>query len=59
VGVEVRAVATFLGQDGKLHRFKVEAFDQGGLIGEGEHTRAIIGTERLVNGALARNGREA
>lgn len=55
VGVEVRAVATFLGMDGKLHRFKVQAFDRGGLIGEGEHTRAVIGDERLVDGAIARN----
>jgi predicted thioesterase len=57
VGVEVRAVATFLGQEGKLYRFKVQAFDQGGLVGEGEHTRAIVGAERLLGGALARNAR--
>jgi predicted thioesterase len=55
VGVEVKAVATFLGMEGKLYRFRVQAFDRGGLIGEGEHTRAIIGTDRLVSGALARN----
>jgi len=55
IGVPVRAVATFLGMEGKLHRFKVQAFDRGGLVGEGEHTRAIIGTERLIAGALARN----
>ena len=59
VGVEVRAAATFLGMDGKLFRFKVQAFDQGGLVGEGEHTRAIVGTDRLVGGALARNGRSS
>jgi predicted thioesterase len=57
LGVEVRAVATFLGQEGKLYRFKVQAFDAGGLVGEGEHTRAIVGTERLLDGARARNGR--
>jgi fluoroacetyl-CoA thioesterase len=55
VGVEVRAVATFLGRDGKLYRFKVQAFDRGGLVGEGEHTRAIVATERLIAGAAARN----
>jgi fluoroacetyl-CoA thioesterase len=54
VGVEARAKATFLGMEGKLYRFKVEAFDPGGLIGEGEHTRAIVGTERLVKGAADR-----
>lgn len=50
----VSAQATFLGMDGKLYKFKVEAFDPGGKIGEGEHTRAIIDTERLVQGAKAR-----
>jgi predicted thioesterase len=55
VGASVRALATFLGMEGKLYRFRVQAFDRGGLIGEGEHTRAIIGAERLVAGARARN----
>ena len=40
VGVEVKAVATFLGMEGKRYRFKVRAFDLGGLVGQGEHTRA-------------------
>ena len=56
VGCTVRAVATFLGQDGKLWRFRVEAFDDAGLIGEGEHTRAVVTTARLLAGA-ARPGR--
>ncbi len=54
VGCAVRAVATYLGPDGKLYRFKVEAFDPAGSIGEGEHTRAIIGTDRLLAGAERR-----
>jgi fluoroacetyl-CoA thioesterase len=54
-GVEVKAVATFLRMDGKLYRFRVEAFDAGGLIGEGEHTRAIVGADRLMAGAMSRN----
>ncbi|HET7208989.1 MAG TPA: hypothetical protein VFI95_20605 [Terriglobales bacterium] len=33
---------------------KVEAFDPGGKIGEGEHSRAIINTDRLMQGAKAR-----
>src|SRR5215210_3226947 len=57
VGIEVKATATFLGMAGNLYRFKVEAFDAGGLIGEGEHTRAIVNTERLLAGAASRNGR--
>ncbi len=55
VGATVRAVATFLGMDGKLYRFKVQAFDAGGLIGEGDHTRAIVDAQRLMNGASTRN----
>jgi predicted thioesterase len=50
----VRAVATYLRPEGKLHRFKVEAFDDAGPIGEGEHTRAIIAAERLMAGAARR-----
>jgi predicted thioesterase len=43
-----------VGPDGKLHRFRVEAFDDAGRIGEGEHTRAIIETQRLLSGAAKR-----
>jgi len=49
-----RAVATYLGADGGLSRFKVEAFDEAGLIGDGEHTRAVVTTGRLVDGAEKR-----
>jgi predicted thioesterase len=51
---KVWATATFLGMEGKLYKFRVEAFDPGGKIGEGEHCRAIITTERLMQGANAR-----
>jgi fluoroacetyl-CoA thioesterase len=54
VGGHVRAVATYLRPEGKLYRFKVEAFDDAGPIGGGEHTRAIISTERLLAGAAKR-----
>ncbi len=54
VGGKVRAVATYIGPEGKLFRFKVEAFDEGGSIGDGDHTRAIISTERLLAGAAKR-----
>jgi predicted thioesterase len=54
VGCMVRAVATYLGAEGKLHRFKVEAFDEAGSIGEGDHTRAVVATERLLAGAARR-----
>lgn len=54
VGSEVRAVATYLGPEGKLFRFRVEAFDDAGPIGDGTHTRAIVATERLEAGAAKR-----
>jgi fluoroacetyl-CoA thioesterase len=54
VGMQVRAVATYLGPEGKLHRFQVQLFDDGGLAGEGTHTRAIIDEARLVAGAANR-----
>jgi predicted thioesterase len=54
IGCVVRAVASYVGPEGKLHRFKVEAFDEVGPIGEGEHTRAVISTERLLAGAARR-----
>jgi predicted thioesterase len=54
VGCRVRAVATYQALEGKLHRFKVEVFDEAGLVGSGEHLRAIVSTERLVAGARRR-----
>jgi predicted thioesterase len=54
VGGNVRTRATYLGPEGKLFRFKVEAFDDAGPIGGGEHTRAIVTTSRLLAGAAKR-----
>ena len=54
IGSMVKAVATYLGPEGKLYRFRVEAFDEAGSVGEGEHVRAIISTERLLAGAARR-----
>src|SRR5688572_30027133 len=54
LGQRVRAVAQYEGREGKLHRFRVEAFDEGGSIGAGEHTRAIVETGRLLAGAARR-----
>lgn len=54
VGGRVHAVATFEGMEGKLYRFRIEAFDDAGAIGDAEHTRAIISTERLLAGAAKR-----
>jgi len=54
VGGKVRATASYLGTEGKLMRFRVEAFDDAGVIGSGEHTRAIVDTTRLLAGAERR-----
>ena len=59
IGAEVYAKAIFLGMQGKLYLFRVHAYDQGGLIGEGEHTRAVVTTERLMQGAWTRIYRPA
>jgi fluoroacetyl-CoA thioesterase len=48
----VRAVATCQGISGRLHRFTIHAFDQSGMIGSAEHTRAVVVERRLL--ALAR-----
>ena len=49
-GETVTAAAEYLGQEGKLHRFRVTLTDASGLAGEGEHTRAVVATERLMAG---------
>ncbi len=53
-GGTLRAVATYDGVSGRLHRFSIHAFDESGLVGSAEHTRAVVGERRLL--ALARRG---
>lgn len=50
VGMRVRAVAevTEVSADGRTVGFKVSAYDQAGLIGEGSHRRAVIDTARFL-----------
>ncbi len=55
-GVAVTATARYLGRDGKLHLFEVVASDRGGEVGRCTHRRAVVASERLVSGALRRNG---
>ena len=54
VGGKARAVATYTGPVGKLFGFRVEAFDEAGPIGGGEHTRAVVDIGRLIAGASRR-----
>lgn len=50
VGMKFRAVAevTGLSENGKMIYFKISAYDEDGLIGEGTHTRAVISNDRFL-----------
>jgi fluoroacetyl-CoA thioesterase len=52
----VRAVATPESIAGRLHRFTIHAFDESGLIGSAEHTRAVVVEKRLLAMARRRAG---
>lgn len=56
VGMEVRTVAELvsISENGKMYDFKVTAYDQKGLIGEGTHQRAIIDSERFMKKCLGK-----
>ena len=45
----MRAVASYNGISGRLHRFRLNAFDESGLIGTAEHTRAVTIERRLTS----------
>lgn len=51
VGMTVWAEAEIfaVSENGKMVDFKVKAWDEKGLIGQGIHTRAIINNERFLN----------
>ena len=53
VGMKVRAEAevTNISANGKIVDFKVTAYDEVGVIGEGTHQRAIIDNERFMTKA--------
>ncbi len=48
VGLEVRAEAEVIAVDGKAITFKVTAYDEAGVIGEGEHKRFIVGSQKFL-----------
>ena len=51
VGMTIRATAEVTGvsENGKMITFKVTAWDDAGLIGEGTHTRAVIYNQRFLD----------
>jgi len=57
LGATVKARADFVEQTGKLYWFEVSAHDEGGLVGEGRHARAIVQVDRLVAAAHHRTRR--
>ncbi len=48
IGVEVTATAELVEVDGRKLRFAVKAWDDAGVIGEGEHTRVVVDRERFM-----------
>lgn len=56
VGARVVTRARYLGRDGKLFLFAVEASDPGGSIGRGRHWRGVVDETRLLAGAERRKG---
>ena len=48
VGVEVSATATVTEVDGRRIAFKVEAYDEAGIIGEGVHERFVVVEEKFI-----------
>jgi predicted thioesterase len=48
VGAEIRAAGVLLEVDGRRLRFKVEAYDNAGIIGEGFHERFIVENARFL-----------
>lgn len=49
VGLEVRAEAEVTEVDGSKITFKVAAYDEAGLIGEGTHQRFIVSSQRFLD----------
>lgn len=49
VGLEVRAEAEVIAVEGKAITFKVTAYDESGVIGEGEHKRFIVSSQKFLD----------
>ena len=54
VGMEVRAEAEVIAVEGSTITFKVSAFDESGLIGEGEHKRAVLTAQKFLDKTYAK-----
>lgn len=49
VGLEVRAEAEVTAVEGKIVTFRIEAFDEAGKIGEADHKRALVNSQRFLD----------
>ncbi len=49
LGHTVTAIAELVAIDGRKLSFKVSAYDEDGLIGEGDHLRFVVGRERFMS----------
>ena len=54
VGMEVTATAEVTAVEGRRVCFKVEAYDEAGIIGEGTHERFIVFAEKFVSKTYAK-----
>ena len=54
VGMEVRAEAEVTEVNDKVITFKVTAYDEAGVIGEGTHKRAIVSSQRFLDKTYAK-----
>lgn len=54
IGMKVRCDSELLKVDGRILTFSVKAYDEAGLIGEGEHERCIIYNDRFQQKADAK-----
>ncbi len=54
VGMEVRAEAEVTAVDGNKISFRVAAYDEKGLIGEGTHERFMIHSQRFLDKTYAK-----
>ena len=52
IGAKVKAQAILIEIVDNIFIFKVKAFDESGLIGEGIHKRSLVNIERIEKGAL-------
>ena len=49
VGMDVRAEAVVTAVDGKVISFDLKAYDEAGLIGEGNHKRCIVNSQKFLD----------